>query len=144
MRHRIKKTKFKYGRDANKMLMRKLAINFLTKGYLKTTASKIKMLKPYLEKIVFKMKTKTEANKNYLLRYLGDMRIVENGFRVIGPAMSKIKGGYIKVVKIGLRSSDGSLMSKIQWSQPVVMDNEKSDVKNKNASTNVIIKAEKG
>lgn len=129
MKHRVKKTKFNSGRDANKMLMRKLAVNFLAKGYLETTVSKVKALRPYLEKLVFKMKTRSEANKNYLLRYLGDIKVVENGFKIIGPAMSKINGGFIKIVNTGMRSSDGSLMSKIQWSQPVVLEAVKPKVK---------------
>lgn len=134
MRHRVKKIKFNWGKDANRMLMRKLAINFLSKGYLQTTLSKAKALRPYLEKLVFKMKVKSEANKNYLLRYLGDEKIVNNGFKIIGPALSKINGGYIRIVKMNMRNADGATMARITWVYPVVLEevkNEKPNTTNK-------------
>jgi len=125
MRHGVKKIKFNWGKDANKMLMRKLAINFLSKNYLQTTLSKAKALKPYLEKLVSKMKVKSEANKNYLLRYLGDEKIINNGFKVIGPALSKINGGYVRIVKMNMRSADGATMARIAWAYPVVLEEVK-------------------
>lgn len=136
MKHRIKKIKFSYGRDANRMLMRKLAVNFLARGYLKTTISKARVLKTHLEKLVSKMKVKSEANKNYLLRYLGDKKAIDNGFKVIGPAFQKINGGYVRIVKIDMRSSDGTVMSKVEWAHPVVLESETSKVK-KVAATKV-------
>lgn len=136
MRHQVKKIKFNYGRDANRMLMRKLAVNFLTSGYLKTTISKARALKTHLEKLVSKMKVRTEANRNYLLRYLGDEKVIENGFKVIGPALQKVSGGYVRIVKIDMRFSDGAVMSRVEWAHPVVLETEKSKVK-KVATTKV-------
>lgn len=120
MRHRVKKIKFNFGKDANKALIRKLAINFLDKGYLQTTLTKAKILKSYIEKLVTKMKIKNESNKNYLLKYLGNKKIVEDGFDRIGPALLKVQGGYVRIIKIGTRNNDGSLLAKIEWVYPVV------------------------
>lgn len=135
MRHGVKKIKFNWGKDANKMLMRKLAVNFLSKGYLQTTLSKAKALRPYLEKLVSKMKVKSEANKNYLLRYLGDEKIVNNGFKVIGPALSKINGGYVRIIKMNIRSTDGATMTKIVWVYPVVLEEVKKIKKDEKPNT---------
>ena len=129
MRHQVKKIRFNFGKDANKMLMRKLAVNFMTRGILQTTLSKAKVLRPYLEKLVTKMKTSSEANKNILLRYLGDVKTVEMGFRVIGPALSKVNGGYIRIIKTNLRNDDGATMAKVEWAYPVVLETKKSEVK---------------
>lgn len=120
MRHKVKKIKFNFGKDANKSLIRKLAINFLDKGYLQTTITRAKAVKSYIEKLITKMKTKNESNKNYLLKYLGNKKIVEDGFNRVGPALSKIQGGYVKIIKVGMRNSDGSLLAKIEWAYPVV------------------------
>ncbi len=128
MRHGVKKIKFSFGHDANKMLMRKLAVNFLAKGYLETTLTKAKSLKTHLEKLVSKMKSKNEANRNHLLRYLANTNIVEDAFDRVGPALNKVVGGYVRVVKLGMRSSDGSLMAKVEWAYPVVREEKKIEV----------------
>lgn len=120
MRHKVKKIKFNFGKDANRSLMRKLAVNFLNKGYLETTFTKAKAVKSYIEKLITKMKIKNESNKNYLLKYLGNKKIVEDGFNRVGPALSKIQGGYVRIIKLGIRNSDGSLLAKIEWAYPVV------------------------
>ncbi len=129
MRHRVKKIKFTSGIDANRMLMRKLAVNFLSKGYLQTTLIKARALKTHIEKLVSKMKVKSESNKNYLLRYLAETKIVNDGFDRVGPALNKIKGGYVRVIKIGMRSADGASMAKVEWVYPVLKEEEKLKVK---------------
>ncbi|MFH0979610.1 MAG: 50S ribosomal protein L17 [Candidatus Roizmanbacteria bacterium] len=135
MRHGVRKIRFNWGKDANKMLMRKLAVNFLSKGYLQTTLSKAKALRPYLEKLVCKMKVESEANKNYLLRYLGDEKIINNGFKIIGPALSKINGGYVRIIKMNIRSSDGATMAKIAWAYPVILEEVKKIKKDEKPNT---------
>ncbi|MBI5127603.1 50S ribosomal protein L17 [Candidatus Roizmanbacteria bacterium] len=129
MRHGVKKIKFTSGIDANRMLMRKLAVNFLSKGYLQTTLIKAKALKTHLEKLVSKMKVKNESNKNYLLRYLAETKIVNDCFDRVGPALEKIRGGYVRIIKVGMRSADGSSMAKVEWAYPVLKEEKKTQVK---------------
>ena len=129
MRHGVKKIKFNYGRDANRMLLRKLAVNFLSKGALVTTLAKAKALRPYLEPLVSKMKTTSEANRNYLLRFLGNEKVIKSGFEVVGPALSKVSGGYIRIIKMGMRSADGATMAKVEWAYPVILEVDKPEVK---------------
>jgi len=129
MRHKVKKIKFNFGKDANKALMKKLAVNFLDKGYLETTLAKAKVLKSHLERLIFKMKLKNEANKNFLLKYLNNKKIVDDGFERIGPALSKIQGGYVRIMKLGVRSGDGSFMAKVEWAYPVVKETKILEVK---------------
>jgi len=142
MRHKVKKIKFNFGKDANRALIRKLAVNFLDKGYLQTTLAKAKVLKSHLEKLVTKMKLKSEANKNFLLKYLASKKVVDDGFTRVGPALFKIQGGYVRIIKLGPRSSDGSPMAKVEWAYPVVKEIVKKETK-KTASTKVTAVKEK-
>jgi len=119
MRHGYSKIKFKDGQDADQMLVRKLATNFLMVGKLKTTIKKAKVLKTVLEKLIEKMKIKNEANKNYLLKILGDRELVERSFVDFGASFTKINGGYVRIVKIGVRDSDGSEMVVVEWAYPI-------------------------
>lgn len=125
MRHGVKKIKFSQGKDANKMLVRKLATNFLKYGTLKTTITKVKALKSVIDRIVEKSKNNTEANKNYLLSKLNDNKLVLKLFNEIGAALKDKKGGYVRIVKLGKRKSDGSEMGRMEWVYPVIQNEKK-------------------
>ena len=120
MRHRVKKIKFADGYDANRALVRKLAVNFFLKGKLSTTLSRAKAIKPVLEKLIEKMKVKTESNLNYLKQKLDNREVLEIAYRDIGPVIAKINGGYIRVIKLGKRQSDGAETARIEWVYPVI------------------------
>ncbi len=121
MRHRIKKVKFGGGRDANRMLARKLLVNFLIKGKLETSLAKAKTMRSLIERTVEKSKEKSEANKNYLLKMVDQKKVVNILFDQIGPVFKDRHGGYVRIVKLGRRSSDGGEMARIEWTQPVVL-----------------------
>ena len=120
MRHRVKKLKFSNGIDANRAIVRKLAINFFLHGKLSTTLSKAKAIKPVIEQLIEKMKIKTEANVNYLKQKLDSREVLEMAYRDIGPAIAKVNGGYIRVIKLGKRESDGAEVGRIEWVYPVI------------------------
>ncbi len=122
MRHRIKKIKFRSGRDANNMLARKLAKNFLINAKITTTLKKAIVLKSIVERLVEKAKVETEANKNYLLRKLEDRRLVVRIFKEVGTSLKDKVGGYVRVVRLGARSSDGSEMARLEWTRPVIVE----------------------
>lgn len=115
MRHRVKKIKFKFGKDHNKMMMRKLVINFLRENKITTTLPKAKALKMLLDKLIYRSREKTEANKNLLLKYLGDKKWVKYLFEKVGPAVSNRVGGYVRIVRLLPRESDGAKMARIEW-----------------------------
>jgi large subunit ribosomal protein L17 len=124
MRHRYKKAKFGHGHDANKMLMRKMVINFINRGKINTTLAKAKALKPIVETLVEKAKEVNEANKNFLLRKIGRKETVEVMFKEVGPAVKDIIGGYVRVVKMGRRESDGAEAARLEWAYPVVLEDK--------------------
>lgn len=125
MRHRVKKIKFSNGLDSNRALVRKLAVNFFLKGKLTTTLFKAKTMKPVIEKLVEKMKIKTESNVNYLKQKLDSREVMTVAFRDISPVVGKINGGYVRVIKLGKRASDGAEMGRIEWVYPIVKQSAK-------------------
>ncbi|GIW64072.1 MAG: 50S ribosomal protein L17 [Patescibacteria group bacterium] len=129
MRHRVKKIKFSFGKDANKMLMRKLTVNFFRSGYLETTLAKAKVLKSHLEKLVSKAKDKTKTNEKVLLKYLGNQKLVKDLFNKVPHSFKGINGGYVKITKLDYRDGDGSLMAKLEWAHPIIEDNNKNKLK---------------
>lgn len=137
MRHGFKKAKFADGQDADRMLMRKLTVNFFLNGKISTTMSKVKALKPEVEKMVTKVKSGTEADKNYLLKKLGDSKkALDKIFKDISSQLSQFKSGYTKIVKLGYRDSDGAATATLVWAHPVVMSKDaKETVKKMKAET---------
>jgi large subunit ribosomal protein L17 len=120
MRHGVKKFKFGSGIDANRALARKLAVNFFLKGKLSTTLPKAKAIKPVIERLVEKMKVRTEANVNYLKSKLDSKEVIEIAYRDISPVIAKVNGGYVRIVKLGQRESDGAETARIEWVYPVI------------------------
>lgn len=125
MRHNVKKTKFGVGQDAGGMLLRKLAIQFLTRGKVETTEKRIKILKSHVEKIVEKTKERSEANKNFLLKTLGSVKMLGMLFNDIGTIAKKRVGGYVRLVKLPRRTSDGSFIARLEWVDPIVVGEKK-------------------
>jgi large subunit ribosomal protein L17 len=120
MLHGTKKIRFSHGKDADKMLMRKLIHNFLINGKIVSTEAKIKALKPLIDKIIEKAKEKTESNKNYLLRNVAEDKTIKSLFDEIGPVLKDKIGGYVKIIRLSHRPSDGSSMMKMEWTYPIV------------------------
>lgn len=120
MRHGVKKIKFSNGIDANRALTRKLAVNFFLKGKLSTTLSRAKAIKPVIERLIEKMKVKTESNLNYLKQKLDNKEVLEIAYKDISPVIAKINGGYVRVVKLGRRESDGAEVGRIEWVYPII------------------------
>ncbi len=122
MNHKKNKIKFKLGQDANGMLMRKLMYNFLRDAHITTTEAKAKALKIYIDRLVSKAKEKTEANKNYLLQFFPDKKMISVLFEQVGPAVANINGGFVKIVRMNKRENDASMMVQLLWAHPVVID----------------------
>lgn len=118
--------RFGRGYDFNKMMVRKLSVNFFLKGHLSTTLARLKIIKPFIETLISKMKKETVSNKNYLLKIFNDQKVVRMGFDNFGKAISKINGGYLRIIKYGPRNSDGSEFGRLEWAHPVVIETAKA------------------
>jgi len=126
MKHRVKKMRFGRGYDFNKMMVRKLSVNFFLKGHLSTTLARLKIIKPFIETLISKMKKETISNKNYLLKILNDPKVVRMGFDNFGKVIAKVNGGYLRIIKYCPRNSDGSEFGRLEWAYPIVIETVKA------------------
>ncbi len=124
MRHGVKKIKIGRGRDATRMLVKKLAVNFIRHGKLVTTIRRARVLKSTIETLVEKAKVQSQANQNVLLATLGDWSLVQMVFKNVGTALKDKAGGYVRLVRLGARSADGAEVARVEWAYPVVMEQE--------------------
>ena len=115
MRHLKKGRKFGRERNQRRALMKSLASSFFMSGRINTTEAKAKELRPYVEKFITRAKDPTPANRRLLQKFFSPIvvkKIMESGDNFSGRA-----GGYTRIIKIGVRKSDGARMAIIELIQ---------------------------
>jgi len=130
MRHGVKKIKFRSGRDANRMLFRKMATSLLMNGKIVTTEAKAKALKPIVEKLVTKIKKSNQSDHNIVLKKTLNFPEMEKAFPAIKSAFTNVNSGFLRIIKLKNRENDGTLMVRLEWAHQVVYETAKID-KNK-------------
>ena len=125
MKHGYQKIKIHSGKDSNRMILRKLLSNFFINSHIVTTEKKGKILKTAVDALVSKLKQDKPANRNVVLSYIGDTKLVKHLFDKVGNQVSSINGGFVRLIKLGQRENDGSMMTKLEWAHPVVNDYKK-------------------
>jgi large subunit ribosomal protein L17 len=128
MYHGVKKIKFRQGQDSDQMLIRKLTSNFFWHGKLKTSLKKARVVKSLIEKLVEKIKNSSMADRNYLKRKLADNELIDLLIKEAAPVFKDKVGGYVRLIKLGTRMSDGSEMARVEWVYPVVLNSKKKDL----------------
>lgn len=116
MRHGNNKRKFGRVRKVRNALMNSLALNLIVREKIKTTLPKAKELRPFIEKLVTRAKKGDVATRRTVIAALsGRSREVKKLFEVIAPKYADKKGGYTRVVKLGVRVADGAPMAIIEF-----------------------------
>ncbi len=143
MRHQKKTVKLGRTQGHRNALLANLAVSLIEHGQIKTTVAKAKAVRPVVEKLVTKAKTGTLHARRMALADLRHNEIaVRKLFTEIGPLNAARKGGYTRIVKLGMRRSDAAEMAIIEWvDKPAVAQPEpKTETKAKGAKA---AKAEK-
>ena len=116
MRHHNNKRKFGRKKNARKALLSSLALNLIVHEKIKTTLPKAKELRPFIEKIITSAKKGDIATRRLVVAKLaGRSSEVKKLFEVIAPKYKKRPGGYTRILKLGVRKSDGAPMASIEF-----------------------------
>lgn len=115
MRHHNANRKF--GRKSNKRasLLRSLAVSLVLKEKIKTTDAKAREIRPYVEKLVTRGKTGTEASMRIIASRLGSKEASKKLIKELSLKYKDKNGGYLRIVKLPARHSDGSKMAHIEF-----------------------------
>ncbi len=114
MRHRVKKYKLKEGKDAKKMLLRKLMKALLENGEIETTLAKARMLRPFADRLIDKARSKDVSVRSYLMSRLGNKEVVEMLMDKVSKEVKDKAGGHVRIVKLLKRRVDGVEMARIE------------------------------
>ena len=95
------------------MLMN-LAENLIKHKRIKTTDSRAKALREYIEPMITKAKKGDLNSRRMVLKKL-HKNAVQTLFDEIGPAYADRPGGYTRIIKLGFRNDDKAAMSLIEF-----------------------------
>lgn len=95
------------------MLMN-LAESLIKHKRIKTTDSRAKALREYIEPLVTKAKKGDLTSRRMVLRKL-HKDAVQSLFDEIGPAYADRSGGYTRIIKLGFRKDDAADLSIIEF-----------------------------
>jgi len=96
-------------------MLRNMSASLIKHEQIKTTLPKAKELRPYIEKLVTLAKHGGLSNRRLAHARLGDEDQLTKLFDVIAARYATREGGYIRVVKAGIRRSDATPMAIIEF-----------------------------
>ena len=115
MRHRKKGRKFGRVRKVRVALIRSLLRALILKEKIKTTEAKAKEIRPKVERLLTKAKSKDISAKRDILKNLPDQEAVKKLQGVLAPKYLDRRGGYTRITKLGRRASDRAPMALIEF-----------------------------
>jgi large subunit ribosomal protein L17 len=115
MRHRVGGRKLQRTSSHRAALFRNMAAALIKHEQITTTLAKAKELRPYTEKLVTLAKKGGLSNRRLAhARLLDDAQLVKL-FDVLADRYKTRNGGYIRIVKAGIRASDAAAMAVIEF-----------------------------
>jgi large subunit ribosomal protein L17 len=115
MRHRIAGRKLQRTSSHRLALFRNMAAALIKHEQITTTVAKAKELRPYTEKLVTLAKKGGLSNRRLAhSRLLDDAQLIKL-FDVLAERYKDRNGGYIRVIKAGIRMSDAASMAIIEF-----------------------------
>lgn len=115
MRHRVAGRKLGRTSSHRAAMFKNMASALVKHEQITTTLAKARELRPYTEKLVTLAKRGGLANRRLAISRMGDLDQVQKLFDVIGPRYAERNGGYIRVLKAGIRASDAAPMAIIEF-----------------------------
>jgi large subunit ribosomal protein L17 len=115
MRHRNAGRKLQRTSSHRAALFRNMAAALIKHEQITTTTAKANELRPYVEKLVTLAKKGGLSNRRLAHgRLMDDTQLVKL-FDVIAPRYAERQGGYIRIIKAGIRANDAAAISIIEF-----------------------------
>ena len=119
MRHR--KQGRKLGRVAShrQAMLRNMVTSLFKHGRIQTTEAKAKELRHLADKMVSLSKRGDLHARRQALAVLRDKKVVKKLFDEIGKRYQEVKGGYTRIIKLGVRRGDNAPTALIELTKQI-------------------------
>ena len=97
-----------------KALLKNLACSLIEHKRITTTLAKAKALRVYIEPLLTKSKKNDTHSRRVVFSYLQNKEAIKELFGPIAEKIGDRPGGYVRVIRIGFRRTDGSEMAMIE------------------------------
>ena len=125
MRHRKSGRQLNRNSSHRKAMFRNMSASLLEHELIKTTLPKAKELRRVAEPLITLAKTDTVANRRLAFDRLRDRSLVTKLFNELGPRYNERPGGYLRILKCGLRAGDKAQMAYVELvDRPMTDDTE--------------------
>ncbi len=114
MRHRNTGRYFSRTSSHRKAMFRNMTTSLVEHELIKTTLPKAKELRRYAEPLITLAKSDSVANRRLAFSRLRDKVAVGKLFTQLGPRYQTRPGGYIRILKCGLRAGDKAPMAYVE------------------------------
>ncbi len=114
MRHRHSGRQLNRNSSHRKAMFRNMTASLVEHELIKTTLPKAKELRGYAEPLITLSKNDSVANRRLAFDRLRDKAAVGKLFNELGPRYETRPGGYIRILKCGLRSGDKAQMAYVE------------------------------
>lgn len=114
MRHHNANRKFGRKKNQRRALLRSLAYSLTLKGKIKTTESKAKELRPFIEKLITLGKKQTLASRRLIESRVGSIAAKKIAGE-LAVTYKERNGGYTRITKLGPRLTDASRIAIIEF-----------------------------
>ena len=114
MRHRQSGRQLNRNSSHRQAMFRNMAISLVEHELIKTTLIKAKELRSVAEPLITLAKEDSVANRRLAFNRTRDKATVGKLFTELGPRYKQRPGGYIRILKCGLRSGDKAPMAYVE------------------------------
>jgi large subunit ribosomal protein L17 len=115
MRHRVGGKQLNRDKDHRKALLRNLATSVILNGNVKTSVTKAKFVKPFLEKLITLAKVNSFSSLTNLRKKITNEDAIRKLISEIAPMNLNRPGGYTRIKKTGkVRIGDSSEVAVIE------------------------------
>ena len=135
MRHGLGLRKLNRTSSHRLAMLRNMMVSLLRHEEIKTTLPKAKELRRVVEPMITLGKAPSLANRRLAFDRLRDRAIVGKLFEELGPRYAKRNGGYLRILKSGLRKGDNAPMALVTlMDRPEPKAEEKKPAEEKKAA----------
>lgn len=114
MRHRKSGRKLNRNASHRKAMFKNMSVSLVEHEIIKTTLAKAKELRGVVEPLITLAKVDSVANRRLAFARTGSDAAVGKLFTDLGPRFAKRPGGYVRILKCGLRAGDSAPMAYVE------------------------------
>ena len=114
MRHRYSGRKLNITSSHKRAMFRNMTASLVEHELIKTTLPKAKELRRFAEPLITLAKDDSVANRRLVFDRLRNKEAVGKLFSDLGPRYQERPGGYLRILKCGMRTGDNATMAYVE------------------------------